>query len=69
MPPPAPPPSKPPPLLTVAEVARIARVSKMSIYRRIHEGELPALRFGRQFRIRDIEFRAWLSRAATWDDE
>lgn len=37
--------------LTVAEVASIMRVSKMSIYRMIHAGDLEAVRFGRSFRV------------------
>jgi excisionase family DNA binding protein len=38
-------------LLTVAEVATMLRVSKMSVYRLIHAGELEAVRFGRSFRV------------------
>jgi excisionase family DNA binding protein len=34
-------------LLTVAEVARVMRVSKMTVYRLVHAEELPAVRFGR----------------------
>jgi excisionase family DNA binding protein len=37
--------------LTVAEVASVMRVSKMSVYRMIHSGELEAARFGRSFRV------------------
>ncbi|WP_460770951.1 helix-turn-helix domain-containing protein [Mariniluteicoccus flavus] len=37
--------------VTVAEVAAIMRVSKMSVYRLIHSGELEAVRFGRSFRV------------------
>ena len=33
--------------LTVAEVASIMRVSKMTVYRMVHAGELPAIRVGR----------------------
>jgi excisionase family DNA binding protein len=39
------------PLLTVAEVAAMLRVSKMTIYRLVHAGDLPALRVSRSFRI------------------
>jgi excisionase family DNA binding protein len=39
-------------LLTVAEVAAMTRVSKMTIYRLVHGGELEALQIGRSFRIR-----------------
>ncbi|GGA67135.1 transcriptional regulator [Pseudoclavibacter endophyticus] len=37
--------------LTVAEVAELMRVSKMTVYRLVHSGELPAVRFGRSFRV------------------
>lgn len=39
------------PFLTVAEVAGRMRVSKMTVYRLVHSGELPAVRFGRSFRV------------------
>ncbi|MGI8457840.1 MAG: helix-turn-helix domain-containing protein [Propionibacteriaceae bacterium] len=38
-------------LFTVAEVAQFMRVSKMSVYRLIHAGDLEAVRFGRSFRV------------------
>lgn len=37
--------------LTVAEVAALMRVSRMTVYRLVHAGELPAVRFGRSFRV------------------
>ncbi|WP_103383294.1 helix-turn-helix domain-containing protein [Pseudonocardia dioxanivorans] len=39
------------PFLTVAEVAERIRVSKMTVYRLLHSGRLPAVRFGRSFRV------------------
>lgn len=39
--------------LTVAEVAEIMRVSKMTVYRLVHSGELPAVRVGRSFRVNE----------------
>lgn len=38
-------------LLTVAEVAAVMRVSKMTVYRLVHAGELPALKVGRSYRV------------------
>jgi excisionase family DNA binding protein len=38
-------------LLTVAEVASIMRVSKMTVYRMVHSGVLPAVRVGRSYRV------------------
>lgn len=37
--------------LTVAEVAAVMRVSKMTVYRMVHGGDLPAARVGRSFRV------------------
>ena len=37
--------------LTVAEVAEAMRVSKMTVYRLVHAGTLPAIQVGRSFRI------------------
>ena len=37
--------------LTVAEVATVMRVSKMTVYRLVHSGELTAVRVGRSFRV------------------
>ena len=37
--------------LTVAEVASLMRVSKMTVYRLVHNGQLPAVRVGRSFRV------------------
>jgi len=37
--------------LTVAEVAAVMRVSKMTVYRMVHAGELHAVRVGRSFRV------------------
>ncbi|MCW4354971.1 helix-turn-helix domain-containing protein [Hoyosella sp. YIM 151337] len=37
--------------LTVAEVAAMMRVSKMTVYRLVHGGDLPAVRVGRSFRV------------------
>jgi excisionase family DNA binding protein len=37
--------------LTVAEVATLMRVSKMTVYRLVHSGELAAVRVGRSFRV------------------
>jgi len=37
--------------LTVAEVAGIMRVSRMTVYRLVHSGELPAVRVGKSYRV------------------
>ncbi len=42
---------KSPKFLTVAEVAKLARVSRMTVYRMVHAGELPAIRVGKSYRV------------------
>ena len=37
--------------LTVEEVASVMRVSKMTVYRLVHSGELESIRVGRRFRV------------------
>jgi len=49
--------------LTVAEVAGVMRVSKMTVYRMVHSGELPAVRVGRSFRVPAKAVREHLSAA------
>ncbi|GAA1757888.1 helix-turn-helix domain-containing protein [Nostocoides vanveenii] len=49
--------------LTVAEVAAIMRVSKMTVYRMVHGGELPAIRVGRSFRVPADAVDAYLETA------
>ncbi|MFZ1409977.1 MAG: helix-turn-helix domain-containing protein [Micropruina sp.] len=46
--------------LKVSEVAAMMRVSKMSVYRLIHSGELEASRFGRNFRVPQHAVEAYL---------
>ena len=46
--------------LTVAEVAEIMRVSKMTVYRLVHNAELPAVRVGRSFRVPEAAVDAYL---------
>lgn len=38
-------------LMTVPEVAGLLRVSRMTVYRQIHDGTLPAVRMGRTLRV------------------
>ncbi len=51
--------------LTVAEVAALMRVSKMTVYRLVHSGELSAVRVGRSFRVPDTAVHAYLNDAFT----
>ena len=49
--------------LTVAEVALIMRVSKMTVYRLVHSGELEAIRVGRSFRVPEQAVNQYLRTA------
>jgi excisionase family DNA binding protein len=51
--------------LTVTEVAAIMRVSKMTVYRLVHGGELSAVRVGRSFRVPEPAVREYLAGART----
>jgi excisionase family DNA binding protein len=48
---------------TVAEVAAMMRVSKMTVYRMLHNGEIPALRVGRSFRVREEDVNEYLRKS------
>ncbi len=47
-------------LLTVAEVADLLRVSTMTVYRLIRSGDLPAVRVGRNYRVRRADLDEYL---------
>ncbi len=49
--------------LTVAEVAAMMRVSKMTVYRLVHAGDLPAVRVGRSFRVPEKAVHGYLEKA------
>ena len=52
-------------LLTVAEVADHMRVSNMTVYRLIKSGTLPALRVGKNYRIRSGDLASYLNASVT----
>jgi excisionase family DNA binding protein len=47
--------------VTVAEVADQLRVSNMTVYRLVQAGQLPAIRVGRSYRIREEDVDKYLS--------
>jgi excisionase family DNA binding protein len=49
--------------LTVAEVADLMRVSRMTVYRLVHAGDLPAVQFGRSYRVPESAVGEFLHRA------
>jgi excisionase family DNA binding protein len=57
------------PLLTVAEVADVLRVSNMTVYRLIKAGDISALRVGKNYRIRQQELEGYLAQGSVAADE
>lgn len=47
--------------LTVAEVAALLRVAKMTVYRLCHANELANLRVGRSLRISEVGLRRYIT--------
>ncbi len=54
--------------LTIYELARIMRISKMSAYRLVHSGELEAIRVGRSYRIPEQAVISYMRGAAFTPD-
>lgn len=52
--------------LTVAEVAALMRVSRMTVYRLVHAGELASVRVGRSFRVPEAAVHDYLRGA--WNE-
>jgi excisionase family DNA binding protein len=50
---------------TVAEVASLLRVSNMTVYRLVQAGQLPAVRVGRSYRIKEADVDRYLARQYT----
>ncbi len=51
--------------LTVAEVAAVMRVSRMTVYRLVHAEELACVRVGRSFRVPERAVHDYLRAAYT----
>jgi len=51
--------------LTVAEVAAVMRVSRMTVYRLVHAGELSSVQIGRSFRVPEAAVHDYLKNAFT----
>ena len=50
-----------PRFMTVAEVAALMRVSTMTVYRLIKAGDLPAVRFGKSYRLDEADVDRYLA--------
>ena len=51
--------------LTPAEVADMLRVSTMTVYRLIKAGDIPALKVGKSYRLREDDVDRWISAGFT----
>ena len=51
--------------MTVAEVAQLLRVSKMTVYRMIKQGDMPAVQVGRGYRLREDDVDRYLQKRYT----
>ena len=51
--------------LTVNEVADQLRISTMTVYRLIKNGDLPAVRIGKSYRLREDDVDAYLAKQYT----
>ncbi len=50
-------------LMTVKEVADILRVSNMTVYRLFKSGNLPAVRVGKNYRVKANDVQTYIDRA------
>jgi len=51
-------------LLTVNEVAKILRVSNMTVYRLVKSKQLPAIRVGKNYRIKENDVERYLNKGS-----
>jgi len=51
-------------LLTVNEVAKILRVSNMTVYRLVKGKQIPAIRVGKNYRIKEVDVDRYLNRGS-----
>jgi excisionase family DNA binding protein len=55
--------------LTVSEVATVMRLSKMTVYRLVRAHELPAVRFGRSYRVPEHAIEDYVHHHSTMAEE
>lgn len=51
-------------ILTVQEIAILLKLADKTVYSMAREGELPAFKVRGQWRIRRVDFDAWMERQA-----
>lgn len=47
-------------ILTVEEVARYLRMSKLTVYRLLQEGKIPSFKVGKQWRLKKQDLHTYL---------
>jgi excisionase family DNA binding protein len=52
-------------LLTLSEAARLLQVSTRTLHRMIRSGDLPALKVGGQWRVRETQLQQWVEQRET----
>jgi excisionase family DNA binding protein len=52
-------------LITLEEAAEVLQISKRTLLRMIQKREVPAFKVGGQWRIREVQFKEWVSRKET----
>lgn len=52
-------------MLTIREVAKYLHVVPLTVYRMIDRGDLPAIKVGRVWRIRQQDLQAYLDRSTS----
>ncbi|MET1088932.1 MAG: helix-turn-helix domain-containing protein [Arthrobacter sp.] len=55
--------------LTVAEVAQLTRLSKATVYRLVRAGRIPAVRFGRSYRVTEAAVHEYITKAAVHGED
>jgi excisionase family DNA binding protein len=56
-------------LLTLSEAAALLQVSTRTLQRMIHSRELPALKVGGQWRVRETQLRQWIEKRESFASE
>jgi excisionase family DNA binding protein len=55
--------------LTVSEVAEVMRLSRMTVYRLVKAHDLPAVRFGRSYRVPEHAIEDYVQHHSTLADD
>lgn len=48
--------------ISISDIAQHLEVSRMTVYRLIHAGDIPSIRVGRSLRVEVDQYRRWLSK-------